>query len=79
MAEYDFAGAVARILDVPVAFDTDVNAAALAEARWGASQDVGDFIYLTVGTGIGGGAVVNGQLVHAYPLASRFRPGSVRR
>jgi fructokinase len=61
---YDFAGAVARILDVPVAFDTDVNAAAVAEARWGIAQDVEDFIYLTVGTGIGGGAVVNGQLVH---------------
>jgi fructokinase len=61
---YDFAGAVARMLDVPVAFDTDVNAAALAEARWGAAQDVEDFIYLTVGTGIGGGAIVNGQLVH---------------
>jgi fructokinase len=61
---YDFAGAVARILDVPVAFDTDVNAAAVAEGCWGAAQDVEDFIYLTVGTGIGGAAVVNGRLVH---------------
>jgi fructokinase len=61
---YDFAGAVSRILDVPVAFDTDVNAAAVAEGRWAIAQDVEDFIYLTVGTGIGGGAVVNGQLVH---------------
>jgi fructokinase len=61
---YDFAGAVARILDVPVAFDTDVNAAALAERALAAAQDVQDFIYLTVGAGIGGGAVVNGRLVH---------------
>ena len=61
---YDFAGAVAQILNVPVAFDTDVNAAALAEGRWGGAQDVEDFIYLTVGTGIGGAAVVNGRLVH---------------
>ncbi len=37
---------------------------ALAEARWGAAQDVEDFIYLAVGTGIGGGAVVRGELVH---------------
>src|SRR5258705_10729363 len=61
---YDFAGAVARLLNVPVAFDTDVNAAAVAEGRWGGAHDVEDFIYLTVGTGIGGGAVVNGRLVH---------------
>ena len=51
-------------LGVPVAFDTDVNGAALGEARWGAAQGVTDFLYLTVGTGIGGGAMVNGALVH---------------
>ncbi len=61
---YDFAGAVGRALNSPIGFDTDVNAAALGEARWGAAQDVEDFIYLTVGTGIGGGAVVGGRLVH---------------
>jgi fructokinase len=51
-------------LRLPVAFDTDVNAAALAEHRWGTARGIDDFLYLTVGTGIGGGALVNGELVH---------------
>lgn len=60
----DFAGTIQRALDVPVGFDTDVNAAALGEYRWGAAQGLDTFIYLTVGTGIGGGAMVNGKLLH---------------
>jgi len=61
---FDLAGLVRKELAVPVGFDTDVNGAALGEARWGAAQGLSDFLYLTVGTGIGGGAVVQGRLVH---------------
>jgi fructokinase len=61
---YDLAGAVRRGLCVPVRFDTDVNAAALGEARWGAARGISNCLYLTVGTGIGGGAIVGGQIVH---------------
>jgi fructokinase len=63
-AHTDFVGALRRALDVPVGFDTDVNAAALGEHRWGAAQGLDTFIYLTIGTGIGGGGMVNGQLMH---------------
>jgi len=62
--DFDFAGAIRRALDVPVAFDTDVNAAALAEYRWGAARGLDAFLYVTVGTGIGGGAMLNGRLLH---------------
>ncbi len=60
----DVAGTIGRALAVPVAFDTDVNGAALAEQRWGAAQGLDTFIYLTVGTGIGGGGIINGKLMH---------------
>ncbi len=63
-AHTDFAGAVRRALGVPVGFDTDVNVAALGEWRWGAAQGLDTFIYLTIGTGIGGGGMVNGKLIH---------------
>lgn len=53
-----------RALGVPVGFDTDVNGAALAEARLGAGRGVEDLVYFTVGTGIGGGAITGGKLVH---------------
>ena len=48
---------------VPIAFDTDVNAAALGEYYWGAAKGLTDFIYLTIGTGIGGGGMINGKLM----------------
>ena len=51
-------------LGVPVVVDTDVNGAALAEARWGAARDCDPALYLTIGTGIGGGAVIDGRPLH---------------
>lgn len=63
-AHTDLAGPVAGALGVPVGFDTDVNGAALGEFRWGAARRLDTFVYITVGTGIGGGAMVNGGLVH---------------
>jgi fructokinase len=60
----DIVGPLRRALGVPVGFDTDVNGAVLAEARWGAGQGLSSSVYLTVGTGIGGGALIDGRLIH---------------
>lgn len=60
----DFIGTLQDHFQVPMGFDTDVNGAALAEGKWGAAAGLHTFIYLTIGTGIGGGAMVNGRLLH---------------
>jgi fructokinase len=60
----EIAGYFERAFDVPVGFDTDVNAAALGEHLWGAGKGLKSLIYLTVGTGIGGGAVIDGRPLH---------------
>jgi fructokinase len=74
-ANTDVAGALHRALGVPVAFDTDVNAAALGEQRWGAAAGLDTFCYLTVGTGIGGGVMAGNALVHglAHPEIGHMR------
>ncbi|MHA6724210.1 ROK family protein [Sphingomonas sp. RS2018] len=75
--QFDLAGTVGRALDCPVAFDTDVNAAALAEAHWGAAAGTSISTYITVGTGIGGGVVLGERLVHGanHPEMGHAMPG----
>lgn len=63
-ANYPLLRTLKEALKVPVEIDTDVNGAALAEARIGAGQGVDSLVYYTIGTGIGGGAVVEGKLLH---------------
>lgn len=57
-------GMLQSAFDLPIGFDTDVNGAALGEWRWGKAQGLETFIYLTIGTGIGGGAFVEGKPLH---------------
>jgi fructokinase len=63
-ANTEVVAALRNALDLPIAFDTDVNAAALGEHRWGAAVGLETFCYVTVGTGIGGGGIANGNLMH---------------
>lgn len=63
-SDTDLAGRLQRALGVRVGFDTDVNAAAMAEAAHGAAKGLSHVAYLTVGTGVGGGAIVDGEVLH---------------
>jgi fructokinase len=71
----DVAGAIGRATGAPVGFDTDVNGAALGEYRWGAGQGLDILIYLTVGTGLGGGVLIDGHPVHGlvHPEVGHMR------
>jgi len=60
----DLLGPWRETFGVPTMIDTDVNGAALGEWRWGAAQGLDTFIYLTIGTGIGGGGLIHGKLIH---------------
>lgn len=74
-SEFALAPAVQAALKVPVALDTDVAAAALAEHRWGAGRGAGTVCYVTVGTGIGAGLVIDGRAHHGlvHPEAGHVR------
>lgn len=65
----DVVGPFAGTTAGPVGLETDVVAAALAEGRWGAAQEVSTVVYLTVGTGIGGGAIADGRPIAGLPHA----------
>ena len=61
---FNLVGAVHDALRIPVNVDTDVNAALLGEVAWGAAKGLNEAIYLTIGTGIGGGVLVHGRVLH---------------
>lgn len=71
----DLVGPFARAFDCPVALDTDVNGAALAEVQWGAAKGAQSALYFTIGTGVGGGAVINGRILHgqSHPEMGHMR------
>ncbi|MFC7681137.1 ROK family protein [Paenibacillus sp. GCM10028914] len=63
-SNYNVVKALEERFNVPVGFDTDVNGAALGEHTWGAAQGLDSCLYITIGTGVGAGAVVDGKLIH---------------
>lgn len=63
-SNYDLIGELKKHLNVPMAFDTDVNGAALGELTWGGAHGLNSALYITVGTGIGAGAVVESNMIH---------------
>ncbi|MBQ7637228.1 MAG: ROK family protein [Lachnospiraceae bacterium] len=62
--DYNILGTFKEALNIPIGFDTDVNAAALGEASFGCMQGLSDGIYITIGTGVGVGVLSNGKLLH---------------
>lgn len=63
-ANYNIIGELKKVFNIPIGFDTDVNGAALGELKWGAAKNLNSAVYITIGTGIGAGAIIEGKLVH---------------
>ena len=74
-ANTDIVGPLHHALDIPIAFDHDVVVAGVGEGTFGAAQGINDFIYLTIGTGIGGGLIIDNKPVHGlvHPEIGHFR------
>ncbi len=72
---YNIVKAAKEALGIPIGFDTDVNGSLLGEVTWGCAKGLSDAIYLTIGTGIGGGIMTNGKLLHGmlHPEAGHLR------
>jgi fructokinase len=63
-SNYPFLPELKKVFDIPFGWDTDVNAAALGEASWGAAKGLDSCLYYTIGTGVGVGIYAEGKLVH---------------
>ncbi len=63
-SNFDILGKLKTAFSVPISVDTDVNAAAFGEYTWGAGQETDSLVYLTVGTGVGGGGILHGKPLH---------------
>lgn len=72
----DVVGPLSSALGVPVAFDTDVNGAGIGEYEWGAGRGLDNFVYVTVGSGIGAGIIIDGRPLHgvSHPEIGHIRP-----
>lgn len=63
-SDFNIVGCLKDALGVPVGFDTDVNGSLLGEVTWGCAKGLTDAVYITIGTGIGGGVLSGGNLLH---------------
>ncbi|MBZ6527424.1 ROK family protein [Aerococcaceae bacterium DSM 111021] len=64
--QFDFVGYMKQAFNKPIYWTTDVNAAAYGEYKLGAARGIPSSMYLTIGTGVGGGAVINGEIFNGY-------------
>ncbi|WP_408070418.1 ROK family protein [Butyrivibrio sp. JL13D10] len=72
---YNIVNAAKEALGIPIGFDTDVNGSLLGEITWGCAKGLSDALYLTIGTGVGGGVMSNGKLLHGmlHPEVGHIR------